>query len=85
MKGLVGHRCGANFLPIEINVEEFLKLKNEMIQNQDCIKFEYKKDGVEVKTDDIVDHCYKLDSNCTPSLYRLVDMDEILSETVYVR
>ena len=84
LKALVGQRYGSSFLPIEINVDEFLKLKNEMIRNRDIFKFEYKNERSDFKIDDIVDHCYKLDTNVTPSVYRLVDMDEILSEISYV-
>ena len=74
---MIGDRYGASYLPPRINQAEFELLRKEMIPNE--LKFAF--DKLNFNVDDIVEFCYKLDSNRKIKdfyEYRLLDVDTIL-------
>ena len=79
---MIGQRFGAQYLPIEIDMQEFQHLKSEI--DSENAKFEFNNEGYSFKVDDIIERCYKCDLNVTPNVYRLVDMGYIITESTSV-
>jgi hypothetical protein len=64
-------------LPSQIENDVFNKLKSE-IDNIEPLKFNYKSTVVQLDIENLIDYCYREDENVTPSLYRLLDINQII-------
>jgi hypothetical protein len=71
----LSHRYGSRVLPTRIIADEYQILKIEMLANPN-FDLNFEIDGL--KTDDILDHCYKLDENEIPFRYRLLNISLLI-------
>lgn len=74
-KGFLSHRYGNKFLLPEVKQTDFTAIRNEI--NNLRLDNSYK--GL-TETRSLLDHCYKLDENQIPSVYRLLSIKEIIFE-----
>ena len=44
----------------------------------DDLKFNFQSEKLNLEVEDIIDHCYKIDENVTPSIYKLLDLEAII-------
>ena len=63
-------------LPSQINSDIFDLIKKEI--DSSTIKFEIKSENISTKIDNLLEYCYKEDTNIIPSIYRLLDIDNII-------
>lgn len=87
-KTLIGQKYGLRPLPRRVDADEFEILKDQIINalNEDLtIKFEFEstKDvRIAYELVNIIDDCYKLDTNPQPKKYRLLPISKIIPDYV---
>lgn len=78
IKAIVSHKYGSAFLPTQIEKHGFELIRNELAANLSYdLKFRYDK-GQLFEIENALDHCYALDTNVDPNIYRLKDLNEII-------
>lgn len=69
-------------MPTQIEQEGFEVIRNEMVENTDKYQLEFSFDQgnpeLQFKILNVVDHCYALDTNAEPNVYKLKDLNEII-------
>ena len=87
---LIGQKYGLRPLPRRVDADEFEILKDQIINvlNEDLtisVEFESAKDGsvkIYYELQNIIDDCYKLDTNPQPRKYRLLPISKIIPDYV---
>jgi hypothetical protein len=72
----LSHRYGSRVLPTRILADEYQVLKTETLTNP---HFDLTFEINDLKINDILDHCYRLDENEIPFRYRLLNLNSIIS------
>jgi hypothetical protein len=63
-------------LPSQIDSDVFDLIKKEI--DSSTLKFEIKSENISTKIDNLLEYCYKEDTNIIPSIYRLLGIDSII-------
>ena len=63
-------------LPSQIDSNIFSLLNKEI--NLASLKFEIKSENFSKNIDNLLEYCYKEDTNFIPSIYRLLNIDKII-------
>jgi hypothetical protein len=75
----LSERYGAANLPIQIDIEEYKMIKSEILASlADDLKFKFESEKFNLEIEDIMDHCYKIDENVMPCVYKLLDLEAII-------
>jgi hypothetical protein len=84
----LGQKYGLRPLPTAIDSEEFEILKSQLQtlqSNAFSVSCTYEKDSpepIEYKIENVLDQCYKIDTNSVPAMYRLMRISEIIPDYV---
>ena len=70
----MSHRYGNKFLLPEVKQADFIAIRNEI--NNLNLDNTYK--GIS-EISNLLEHCYKLDENQIPGVYRLLSIEEIIN------
>ena len=76
---MLSHKYGQRFLKEKILESEFLALKSEISKNKNIdIGLNYKSGPIRLKTDDLMEYCYRLDENEIPRCYKLLNINNLI-------
>lgn len=77
-EAILSHRYGQAYLQSKIQIDEFLKIRQMM--NNDELEVTFEKGEYKFYTDNIIDFAYKLDENIQPPSYNLLAFGDMIPD-----